>query len=383
MAFGTHLPFPLPRPFTLADTGLSGTSAGVATVTGTLTNEAGGPVFVGQSDGVAAVTGTLLLIKDLSGSSDGVATVSGSLFVGPALIATSDGIATVSGTLSVIADLSGSSAGTATVTGDLAYRYLYGTPAGTATVSGDLFSGIPGLDAGFEIPYPFLGGGRSFDLLTSSSLRGQAAVSGTLSISVLPVTSTAGIATVSGTLFTEAGPAWMSASSTGQATVSAWLLNRVDANIVELAGTSAGTSTVIGTGFLTIEFPDPVLSSRFLYQYVNVGVGFDPIDDTSGRSDYTSQTFPDGDAIDGKRFLYEYVNVGVGFNDTDSASGRSDFTSQTFPDGNIWEDFDRYLYQLVNVLNLEPSTYPTVVINEGYAGNNQMVNDPAAPGQKL
>ena len=369
MAFGTRLPFPLPRPF------------------GTVDAE---PELVGSAAGVATATGALTLEKELAGTSAGVATVTATLLVATTneLASTPAGIATASSTLSVFILLAGQSDGTATVSGHTHYHYLYSTIAGVATVTAGSLTEQAG--AGYPIPYPFLAedipaGGPAMNLLDGVA-KGRSTNTGTLTQVFELAGSSAGVATVTGVISLSGTPLLSASQINGIATVTAFLSNGLlddDGDfIIELAGTADGVATVTNTGFIHTQFLDN--PSIYLYQIHNVGVGFDDTDDVSGRSGFVSQSYTDGDTVaDFDRYLYQLHNVGVGFDDTDDVSLRSDFVSQSYPDGDNVIDWDRYLYQLVNVLNLDPVAFGTVVINEGFSGGSKFVNDPAPPGQKL
>jgi hypothetical protein len=113
---------------------ISGSSSGVATVSGSLT---GSGALAGSSAGAAAVSGTLTGSGELVGTSSGVATVSGTLTGSGALSGSSAGVATVSGTATGSGELAGSVSGIVTVTGTLTGSgALTGSSAGVATVSG-------------------------------------------------------------------------------------------------------------------------------------------------------------------------------------------------------------------------------------------------------
>lgn len=159
---------------------LAGTSAGVATVTGTLGEAASGAIS-GSSAGVATVTGTLKGRGALRATSDGVATVAGTLKATGALRGTSAGVATAAGILLATGVLSGASAGVATTSGVLKGRgVLAGTSAGVATVTGTLGEHQPGAIAG--------------------SSAGVATVTGTLRGTGVLTGTSAGVATVTGTI---------------------------------------------------------------------------------------------------------------------------------------------------------------------------------------
>lgn len=127
---------------------LSGLSAGVASVSGTVTRKR--PIS-GSSGGVASVAGAIVRDLALAGISQGVASVSGFTRVKRALSGISSGIASVSGSIDVLVDLSGVSAGVAEVIGSLGrIRPLAGITAGIASVSGFIRISIElsGLSAG-------------------------------------------------------------------------------------------------------------------------------------------------------------------------------------------------------------------------------------------
>lgn len=265
----------------------------------------------------------------------------------------------------------------------MAVNELAANLTGTGTVTGTLGIAIgAGLLAGFEIPYSFLGTGRAVDDVVGI-VKGRSTVISTLSIVVVPTVSSDGVATVTGTLFTAAGPAWMAATSVGTSTVTGWLLNRVNANVVELIGTSDGVATVDNYAWLTINMtPDPVAQARYLYLLANVGVSFDPTDDDSGDSRWVSQTYTDGAVIVFDRYLYLLGNIGVSFDPTDDDSTDPRFVSQTFVDGDTVE-FSRYLYLLSVVMDAEPVAYGNLTVGPGYRGQEHALPDRTPPSQRL
>lgn len=141
-----------PRP--AAGGAMAGTSAGAATVSGTL---AGSGALAGTSAGVASQTATLAGAGALVGTSAGVATVTGTLSGPGAMTATSAGAATVTGTLTGTGAMAATSAGTSTASGTLtATGALAGAAAGTSTATGTLH------DASVVYEYAAHSSGRYF-----------------------------------------------------------------------------------------------------------------------------------------------------------------------------------------------------------------------------
>jgi hypothetical protein len=115
---------------------MSGTSDGVATVTGTLT---GSGALSGTSAGTTTAAGTLAGAGAMSGTSAGSSTAAGALTGTSALSGTINGTSTATGTLTGAGAMSGSSAGTVTVAGVLAGAgAISGTASGSTTVTGNL-----------------------------------------------------------------------------------------------------------------------------------------------------------------------------------------------------------------------------------------------------
>lgn len=147
----------------------------------------------------------------------------------------------------------------------------------------------------------------------------------------------------------------------------------------ELEGRSDGTSSVFTSTLIVGNPAQPSMEqSRTLYQYINVGVNFEPTDDITTRVNGSiadaatvfAQPFPDGNTWeDFPRHLVQIMNIGVAFDDTDDittrivgdiggggyASGNITVVTQTFPDGHIEEDFKRYLYQYLHVIERPPN----------------------------
>lgn len=231
---------------------------------------------------------------------------------------------------------------------------------GVATVQGTLDPLHPGT---IPVPIPvdlIYGAGNVHELEASS--HGSAAIAVWLKMVDKVVASAAGVATVTGTL--DNTEMELVGASNGTSTVTSVLQNGIAPDFYsELAGQSDGVATVnyttLGGG--------PRDQIRSLYQWVNVGVGFDVTDAYTGPHDLVSENFPDGDPqADWVRSLMQWINVGVAFDDTDNVDTRTinslnpDVTtpavSQNFPDGNIMTDWVRSLYQFIHVLEGQPPT---------------------------
>lgn len=175
--------------------------------------------------------------------------------------------------------------------------------------------------------------------------------------------SSAGVATVTGTL--EVNDQIWEGRSDGQATVTATLSQGTGGLFyVELEGESNGVGTV-GPVLALRKAVDKTYVGRYLYQYVNVGVGFvGDVHNGPVQVRDVSYADPDGDPqADFARYLFNLVNVGVAFNDTDDITTRVigsvaapvRVISQPFPDGHIRDDFARYLYQFLQVIEPPPN----------------------------
>lgn len=321
----------------------------------------------GVSIGSSTTSARLLWFSLLSGHSDGDSSVDGHITLQRLPAGPVAGAAVVSATLTqiVVGLVEGVSAGVSTVTG-----YLAGLVGASPT-------------AGFEIPYPFLGGGTTTNLLASLTVHGVSVTTGSLTLVVPEAEVLTGLSSMTGTLIVEGGPADLTGGIAGVGTVTGWLLNWPVENEVYLAGTSAGVATV--TGFLLNQswpVPDPVAQGRYLYLLCNIGVSFDPTDDDSGDPRFVSQTFEDGDVWEFNRYLYLLGNIGVSFDPTDDDSADPRFVSQTFEDGDVWE-FDRYLYLLCNVLLPDAAQYGNLTINEGYRGVDTALPKRTPPSRRF
>jgi len=220
---------------TLSATGaIEGASAGSATVEGTLQ---GNIALEASSAGAASVTGTLVGKGALDASSAGSSTVQGTLSATAAIEGTSAGAASVTGTLAAASSIEGASAGTSTTTATLvATGAIEGSSAGTATVQGTLSatSAIEGSSAGTVAVEGTLVGTGSLE----ASSAGQATVQGTLAAAGGIEGSADGAATVQGTL---SATARIEGSTAGQATVTGAV------QFDSLQGSAAGVATVTGT----------------------------------------------------------------------------------------------------------------------------------------
>ena len=290
-------------------------------------------------------------------------------------------VVTTGGGTGVVQQLFGNSDGTSTVAIQFTVE-LSSTVIGTSTVSGEkIISGI--LYAGFEIPY-LLGrnGTRIQTLDPLNRSMGSSTVTATLlTIKSFAATST-GSSAVTGTLFTAAGTGFLLASPpTGIATVTGWLQVGMD-GFIELAGIINGTSTL----------SEPTLNAaeqkpRYLYLYVNVGVGFDDYDTyavPTPTADFASQTFPDGNQNPSllSQYLYQYLNIGVGFDDYDDISDRPGWVSQTFPDGHNRDDWARFLYHYLNVIKWREA-FGKLAILPSDVGRDTFVPHPSPPSNTL
>jgi len=174
---------------------ISGTSAGSATVTGTIT---GAGAIAGTSAGAATITGTITGSGASVGAATGSATVTGTITGAGAIAGTSAGAATITGTITGSGASVGAATGSATVTGAITGAgVLAGTSAGAVTVAG--------------------------------AITGAGALAGT----------SIGAASITGTI---AGSGASAGASAGSATVTGAI-----AGVGALAGTSAGASIVVGT----------------------------------------------------------------------------------------------------------------------------------------
>ena len=189
------------------------------------------------------------------------------------------------------------------------------------------------------------GGPASNDLITPSF--GGGTVLATLSVTVSLRANINGSSTVAATL---TQVYFSSVFITGVATVTATLAVTASPTLNNLAVVIAGKATVTATFSAAYGgIPDPRAQARYLYQFVDGGIGFDPIDDASTKPGFISQSYPDGASRSFARWLYQFVDVGVGFNPIDDASTKPGFISQTFPDGHV-RSFARYLHLLVNII---------------------------------
>ena len=194
---------------------ISGTSAGSATVAGTLT---GAGAAAGTSAGTGTPAGTLAGAGALAGSAAGAATASGTLTGAGACAGTAAGVGTPSATCAGAGALVATSAGTSTVSGTLLVPdALAGTIVGTSTAAGTL-----------------TGAGAA-----SGSVAGTATCAGTLGGAVAAVGAAAGLASTSGEVY---GVGELVATVVGQAVAVALLVG-----FGALAGTAGGTSTVSGS----------------------------------------------------------------------------------------------------------------------------------------
>jgi hypothetical protein len=260
-----------------------------------------------------------------------------------------NGYTRVRGNLQVLKKLS--AVGSTTVRAQLRttlFDDLYAATSGFTTASAYL-DPFPTPD--WPIPYPLWIDGNIYQNLAGLS-QGATRVGGapgqSTPIEVVPPVSSTGSTAVSGTL--SSGTGFDSASSTGSTTVSGALWANVT---VSLSGSSQGRTVV--SGWALDGRPKFGTGAYYLYQYMNVGIQpkthFNPA-----------------------RYLYQYMNIGVGFYPLDSIADpdswwnlwRPDgpwatFVSQTFPDGDATSDFAAYLYQYLNVIDLDkPDGWVTI-----------------------
>lgn len=302
-----------------------------------------------------------------SGSSLGSTTVSASLdaFTPGEVSGSSLGSTTVSATrVKVNLDLEGSSLGSTTPSAHLQLTF-YRSAVGRTTVTGLLQSGtsqdIDGSSAGsttvagflqpapsptWPIPYPLAIDGENVNLVASTS--GLTTVgafpSGFSPLDAYPTPPTvSGVTAVSGTLTNQPALGFVN-TSVGSTTVGGEIWVSADRN---LEGSSQGSTLADGYKFNQIK--SGTSGGPALYQYLNVGVGFD----IDIRPDATSQSFPDGYVDLFPRALYEYLNVGVSFDPTDDVTDRPDVISQRFPDGDVWL-FPRALYEYIHPIDDDP-----------------------------
>lgn len=267
-----------------------------------------------------------------------------------------------------------SASGTSSITADLTViQQLFGTIVGGSSVAGSI--GDPAI--AFEIPYLLGLGG-----IHAVELRGQAwgrpTVAGVLSKDLAPTSTTAGSSTVTGALFTNAGTGFLAGTIAGTSAVTG-TLQVFDGTNIELSGTIAGTSTVSTPEIEDIARQQP----RFLYLYLNVGVGYDDVDAYTGGGDIVSQSFPDGSNRDDfARYLYQYLNVGVGYNDVDVYSGTGDIVSQSFPDGDNRDDWARYLYLYLRVIRGRTQLGKLAVLPSG-VGRDNFIPSPTPPSNSF
>lgn len=172
----------------------------------------------------------------ISGTSAGAATTSGTLSGPGALAGASTGTCTPTGSLSGPGELSGSTAGTATTSGSMDGGAVSGSTTGTSTTSGNL-SG-PGALAAVLAAAATLAGALSGVGGLASATTGTSTVSGSLGGSG-PVTGTStGAASTTGTLTATAA---MVGTVTGTSTVTGTFLGGA------IGGEAAGSAVVTGT----------------------------------------------------------------------------------------------------------------------------------------
>jgi hypothetical protein len=261
---------------------------------------------------------------------------------------------------------------------------LHGDPA--VAISQNVGRLIPLGRAGYEIPYPLGLGGVHTVELEAGQVSGQSTVTASLKVAnVLTGTSQAASETSGALNVFVPPPVSVTGAAEAVARINSFLfVGEVDGDgdpIQELAGTSNGSSTVVATGLLTVNTPDPKTHDRFLYLLLNVGVGFDPTDEVySGVGTLVTHNSPDGNVRDFDRFLYQLTNVGVGFDPTDTVPGA---VSQTFPDGHTRDDFARYLYQYVAVIKARGPQHDRLIVEPGVRDSQPPIPRAKPPVNKL
>lgn len=162
-----------------ADGAISGSTAGIATVTGTLT---GTGAISGTSAGIAAATATLSGTGSLSGAAAGECNITAVLTGTGSLVGQADGTCEITAVLSGLGELSGLSEGSCVVTGTLVNASpegnLQGSAAGTCEVTGTLQA--VGALSGQSIGTAEVTGTLSGLAAISGSAAGQATVTGTM-----------------------------------------------------------------------------------------------------------------------------------------------------------------------------------------------------------
>lgn len=223
---------------------IDGASTATATVAADLTRH----ILAGSTSGISAVTADIVLSLALNGATVGIATTNGNLAKIQDLAATPVGTGSVVGNLTYIRLTSGDISCLSSVVGDLSRHILAGSPTGFGTVSTNLggsftyevysvgtsaVSGVVGLAFSFATTLATSGsvtGNLTFprDLSTGTS-NGESTVVGNALLYILSGQQCSGSASVTGHL-------------------------RYLADIVRLAATSSGSSTVIGLDRLKFRF---------------------------------------------------------------------------------------------------------------------------------
>ena len=287
-----------------------------------------GSGFAGTSAGVATVSGSLTVLgsNNCSGTAAGATTVSGALFEVPLVSSVGRGF--------------------------ISFAYLdNGFAELAATIEGEGFNSAA-LVQTFVVPYrpvnyPFNNNETDIENLFAALVAPDGALSspratayGKLDIEI------AGSSTgdADADLGDPDNPYEFETEVYGEGFVTAELF--VGGGIAELAAEIYGEGFVFAVGDLDFDFGNVVVEAY--YQYGNIHVGFYPDDDVAGLD---SNSFADGSIIeDFARYLYQYVDVGVGFDYTDDASGNPGFVSQSYPDGDIIRDWGRFLHEYVNII---------------------------------
>lgn len=246
---------------------MSGTADGVGSVTATLTSIAPANLS-GTAAGVGAVTANLTAASQMSGTAAGVGAVTATLTAPPKMTATAAGVGSVTATLSATTLLSGTAAGVGAVTATLtASSRMTGTAAGVGSVTANLTatSQLSGTAAGVGSVTATLTASGNANL--SGTAAGVGSVTATLSAAALMSATAAGVGSVTATL--SASPR-MSGSAAGIGAVTAnltasSLMSATAAGVgsvaAQLTASSkmSGTAAGVGAVAATLTVPGPSL----------------------------------------------------------------------------------------------------------------------------
>lgn len=235
---------------------VAGTTAGVATASGTLTATV--PVAGGVA-GTGATTGAASATVPVSGASAGVGAVAGAASATVPVAGSAAGSGTAAAAVTLAAGVAGSSAGTSTASGALAATApLAGSIGAVASVAGALSSTVPvsGATAGtssasgtVDVPGQVTADGTSAGTSTASgqlsatvpiagAVSGLGATSGALAAAVAILAASAGASEATGQLARARGVV-------GQA-AGVGLLAGILAATVPISGSAAGVAVLIG-----------------------------------------------------------------------------------------------------------------------------------------